>query len=132
MYKEKKAIKYSIKFDEDKKIIHYKHYGILYVYDVISAWDEIIKTNEYRYKGYNVISDYSDADFGFGIEGTKEIDDYLERIKHLTKGKKSAIIANKPQNIVIPLLYQKKSENELGFQIKAFTTHKAAQHFVSI
>ena len=119
-----------MQIDDNTKTIICKQNGILLIEDIIALWDEVINTKEFRNKGYNIIYDYRDAEFGFEIDQTTELDTYLKKVKNITKGKKSAIIINSPEAIVIPTLYKKKSENELNFEMKIFTTYRAAQHFV--
>lgn len=131
MFKEKTVMNYSIQINNSTKVINCKHEGVLSIDDIITAWNEILGLDEFKYNGYNLISDYTEAEFEFGIEETEKIDKYLDSIKYITKGKKSAVVVDDPKSIVLPLIYQKKAEKELDFYLRTFTTYEAAKLFVS-
>ncbi|MBK7171770.1 MAG: hypothetical protein IPH84_00760 [Bacteroidales bacterium] len=117
---------YRFIIDDDKRIVTYYHQGMLKIEDIGIAWQDLVLLDEFRSKGYNLLSDYSDADFDFSVHKTEIIWDYLKSIKDILRNKKEAVIATTPTATAISMLFEKETYLALNFKVKIFSTRDAA------
>ncbi|NVO18422.1 MAG: hypothetical protein HXX13_01915 [Bacteroidetes bacterium] len=118
--------RYEIFIDEKQKIIQYKHWGILKIEDIGEAWQQLLKTEEFTKMGYNLLSDYSEADFNFSVGNTMIVWDFFKSIQHILRNKKEAVIATNPFTTAISILFENEAYKNLNFEVKTFTTRDVA------
>ncbi len=122
---------YSIIPDKKLKIIKHKLIGDLDKSNMGKAWEEIAKMKEFDELGYNVLSDYRDANFKFKIEETEFLDDFIAGVKEIMNGKKGAVIVSVPLNTAISVLITEKFKKVPNYEIKIFSTEEAAIEWLS-
>lgn len=122
---------YNLATDKNLKIIRYTHSGLISRKELGAAWTEILQKDEFTKSGYNLLSDYRNADFDFTVDETDVIWDFLESIKHILNGKRESVITDKPFTTAISMLFEKKLYSKMGFNIKIFSTEHAALHWLS-
>jgi hypothetical protein len=118
--------RFEIFVDYERQLIHYHHKGMLKVEEIGEVWQKLLEMEEFTKLGYNLLTDYSDADFAFSINKTDIIWNFLLSIKHILKGKKEAVITSKPIPTAISILFESETNKSMGFQVKTFTTMDAA------
>jgi hypothetical protein len=112
--------------DDDKKIIIYKHFGLLSLNEIRDVWDMLVQMKEFTVQGYNLISDYSEADFAFSVQNMGAICDYYDTVREVMKGKKEAIITSKPRTTALSVLFENETLRNLNFEAKTFSTYEVA------
>jgi hypothetical protein len=117
---------FNFKIDDKNQVIIYKHDGLLKLEDIGDAWQVLVKHDEFVNKGYNLLCDYSDADFDFSLSKTQLAWDYLFSIKDILNNKKEAVITSTPTSTAISILFEKETMNKLNFSVKTFATYSAA------
>jgi len=122
---------YNLETDKNLKIIRYTHSGLISRKELGTAWTEILQKDEFTKSGYNLLSDYRNADFDFTVDETDVIWDFLESIKHILNGKRESVITDKPFTTAISMLFEKQLYSKMGFNIKIFSTEQAALHWLS-
>jgi hypothetical protein len=115
-----------ISIDNDNKIIVYQHSGLLSLSEIGDAWKAIIEMAEFSKLGYNLLSDYSSADFDFSINQTDQVFDFLYSIKDILKGKKEAVITSNPLTTAISVFFENESYRNFQFEVKTFSTREVA------
>lgn len=121
----------SLFVDDELKIIHYKHTGLLKVEELGQAWQKLLELEEFTNLKYNLLSDYTEADFDFSVDKTDLIWEFLHSIKHILKGKKEAVITSKPVSTAISFLFESESNKLLNFDVRTFSTREAALEWLS-
>lgn len=123
--------RYEISFDKENKIIIYEHRGLLDLEEIKQAWALLMETKEFKKYGYNLLSDYSDADFSFSVNKINDIWNFFFSIKDKINGKKGAIIATKPLITALSVLLEKDATKDFNYEIKTFSTRPAAIYWLS-
>lgn len=118
---------HSIKFNHEKKYLHYSHQGIVDRKDIGEVWKQLLSMPEFTQKKYNLLSDYRGAKFNFTPLEIDVIDSFLQSIKTIIDGKKNAVIVDFPEETVISILFE---YNKMNFQVKTFCTEEAALRFL--
>lgn len=117
---------YKIEINHDLKAIEYRHSGDIERKSIGYAWDNILLIKEFSEGKYNLISDYRGANFKFGMESTEFINNYLYNLRKILKGKKEAVIVDKPFTTAFSLYFENKLFDEIGFYVKVFNNKKTA------
>lgn len=117
---------YSIVIDQENRIIRYKHSGEIEREDLGTAWQELLMIKEFTELGYSLLSDYRNSVFLFNLNDTKVIEDFLLSIQHILKGKKEGVIVDNPFSTAVSVYFQSKLQKMIGFEVKVFSTEKAA------
>jgi hypothetical protein len=117
---------YKFIIDDEKRIVFYHHHGMLKIEDIGNAWQDLVRLEEFSSKGYNLLSDYSDADFDFSVHKTEMVWDYFESIKDILWDKKEAVIVSTPTATAISILFENEAFSTLNFKVKTFSTRDAA------
>lgn len=117
---------YSIKVDHELKIIRYKHSGKLSFTDIGEAWGEFLSLKEFTEGKYNLLSDYREAIFDMKVEQIDDIIEFMRGIKQIVRGKKQSIIIHDPYSTAGSIIFSNKVYQEIGFEIKIFSTEPAA------
>lgn len=117
---------YSINIDNDLKIIRYKHSGVLGFNDIGAAWEEFLGLKEFTEKKYNLLSDYRGATFNMKVEKIGDIIEFMKGIRHIVNGKRQSIIIHDPYSTAGSMIFSNKVFDEIGFEVKIFTTEDAA------
>ncbi len=122
---------FDISIDDDLKIIHYQHKGLLKVDEVLLAWQELAGLKEFSLDGYNLMCDYSNADFDFSINSAEQIWNYMYSVNTILQNKKEAILTNKPVITAISIFFENESFKIPNFQLKTFSTRDVALDWLS-
>lgn len=121
---------YSIEIDKGKKIILYKVVGEVEKRDIGIAWKEVFNMPEFSSLGYNILADYSEAEFKFSIIDTKVLDSILDSSSSTVPGKKFAVIVSIPYTTAITMLVQEKFHTRLAYSTRIFATTEAAMKWL--
>lgn len=117
---------YIIDIIESQKIIKYTHEGTIALEEIGEVWNKFLSMDEFVKLGYNILSDYSNATFGFEINQTERAWNFFNSIKHIVNGKKEAVITNDPYSTAISFMFEQRMLDEIGFDVKVFSTEEAA------
>ncbi|WP_297089526.1 hypothetical protein [uncultured Draconibacterium sp.] len=118
---------YSVTSDHSRKLILYKHNGILEEKDIGYVWvNEFLKMPEFTAGGYNLLSDYTEARFKMTPNDVSLIVDFMRNIVDIVNGKKQGIVINDPFSTAASLLFEQEVNREIGFRVKVFSTKEAA------
>ncbi len=123
---------YSIKIDKEQKIILYKVYGEIKKQDVGIAWKKVFDLPEFSRMGYDILADYSEANFKFSISDTKVLDSVLNTSSSIVPGKKIAAIVNEPYITAITMIVQEMFHADLRYITKIFSTKEAAMKWLKL
>jgi hypothetical protein len=117
---------YSIEIDHDKKIFKYKHSGLITKDDIGQAWQEMLQTKEFTILKYNMLTDYSDAEYDMILTDVDEITTFLKGLKEILHKKKQALVVNDPVTTAFSLLFENQVVTEVGFNVKVFNSVESA------
>lgn len=117
---------YSFSINHNLKIIEYKHSGLIKKEDIGAAWNDFLNLNEFTQMGYNLLSDYRNGKFEIPINKLAEIIQFMHEIEAIVKGKKQALVLNDPYSSAATVLFNKDVYEEVGFDVKLFSTKTAA------
>ncbi len=122
---------YTITIDHELKLIKYKHNGILLSEDIGYVWEnELLKLTEFTQMGYNLFSDYSEAEFKIPTTFLPELITFMENIKPIVYGKKQSIVVNHPYSTAASLIFENEVTKRVGFLVKVFSTKEAALKWI--
>ncbi len=121
---------YSIEVNDELKIIFYKHSGLIERRDLGEVWKELLGIKEFSEGGYNLYSDYRNGKLNLIDSDMEVISDFLNSINHILKGKKESVLVADNSSTAIALLYENDLLSEIGFDVKVFSTEKAALNFL--
>jgi len=121
---------YSIEVNDELKIIFYKHSGLIERRDLGEVWKELLGIKEFSEGGYNLYSDYRNGKLNLIDSDMEVISDFLNSINHILKGKKESVLVADNSSTAIALLYENDMFSEIGFDVKAFSTERAALNFL--
>lgn len=116
---------YTIRLDHDLKIIRYKHIGTISSEDISYAWEEFLNMKEFTEQQYNLFSDYRDATINIPLSFLEELLSYMNKIKHIVKGKKQCLIVSDPQSTAASLIFENEANTKIGFIVQVFSTEDA-------
>lgn len=118
---------YTVSIDHEKKIIRYKHSGILVPENIGNVWEhEFLQKKEFTELGYDLYSDYSESKFDIPTSFLPELIEFMKAIQHIVKGKKQSIIVEDPYSTAASLIFENVVNAKIGFKVKVFSTHNAA------
>jgi len=121
---------YTIESIQSKRILFYKHIGILSRVDLGEAWDDILKKEEFTMGGYNLVSDYTEATLNFNLFDIQFIEQFLIQLKPILHGKKEAVIIRHPVSTAIALLFETEMQIKIGFKVKVFHNLESAMQWI--
>lgn len=124
-------MKYSICIDHNLKLIKYKHSGIVKAEDIGEAWNNFLILDEFTKLRYNLLSDYSDGIFQIDLDKLPEIIDFMRAIEDIVRGKKQALVVSEPYSVAASMLFEKEVNEQVGFNVKVFSTKEAALKWLS-
>jgi hypothetical protein len=119
-------MKYTIRINHEFKLIEYKHSGIIFAEDIGEAWGEFLALEEFTEMKYNLLSDYRNGKFQFQPKFVNEIVNYMEQIATIVRGKKQALIVDDPISVAESILFENDVNKRVGFNVRVFSTEKAA------
>jgi hypothetical protein len=122
---------FTINIDTNRKIVFYKHSGVISKPDLDKAWDQLLCMKEFSKLNYNLFTDYSNGKFKFQLETVKEIANIVKTLNPILKGKKQAMILKDPISTAGAVLFTKITSRETDFKIKIFSTEKAALNWLT-
>ncbi len=117
---------YSFTIDHSLKIIKYKHSGNLNYEDIGKAWYQLLAIKEFTEEKYNLFSDYREASFKMKVDDINNIIEFMSGIKDVVNGKKQSILILDPYSTAGSILFGDQVYEEIGFEVKIFTTETAA------
>jgi hypothetical protein len=80
--------------------------------------------------GYDILTDYSKAEFNFSIADTKVLDPILKASRSKVPGKKIAVVVSIPYTTAITMIVQEKFHSDLGYITKIFSSREAAMQWL--
>ncbi|MBU2556359.1 MAG: hypothetical protein KJ578_01110 [Bacteroidetes bacterium] len=124
------SINYRVIVDYNSRLIHYTHWGKATRKSIGEAWKQIIDMPEFADDAYNIFTDYSKCSFDFDWSSQAFIQAFLNEYKTMLQSKKQAIVIEDPKSTAISMLFQEPLKHKFDFQIKLFSTHEAAMHWL--
>ena len=124
-------MKHSIAIDHAKKLIIYRHSGEVGAEAIGKAWEEFMNIPAFTQQKYNLFSDYRNSIFNFEVSDVDKIVDHLYLLKDIIKDKKQALLIDKPISTALSMLFEEKVKERVGFDVKVFSTEKAAYDWLS-
>lgn len=121
---------YKIQIEHDNKIIYYRHSGEITANDIGMAWQELMRLEDFTKKKYNLLSDYREARFLISDNDVSAICDFLYNLKDILNNKKQALVITEPLSTAISILFTGEVNDRVGFDVKVFSTIKAASNWV--
>ncbi len=121
---------YSIEVNDEMKIIFYKHSGLIEKRELGEVWEELLGIKEFSEGGYNLHSDYRNGKLNLIDSDTEFISDFLNSVKHILKGKKESVLVADISSTAIAMLFEHDLHSSIGFDVKVFSTEKAALDFL--
>lgn len=125
-------MKYQITIDHSKKLIYYKHGGIIELSEIGEAWKEFTQLTEFSQHKYNIFADYRNSKFNFTVKDFDTIRTFLYSLKDKLIGRKQSIIVDNPYNTAISMLFETELSEKIGFSVKVFSTEEAATEWATI
>lgn len=122
---------YDIEVDKGYKFIKQTYYGDIHSNEIGTAWKEILKIPEFSNGDYNLFSDYRKSTYLFDLDDLDVIWKFFYSIKDIVKGKKEAVLNIIPQNVAISMIFEYQIYQEIGFNVKVFSTEEAALRWIS-
>lgn len=112
--------------DHDKKIIRYRHSGLIKDEDIHAVWMTLLTMPEFTAMGYNLLSDYRDSRLDIAINKVDTIVEFMMSIKPVIEGKKQSLIVDNPYNTAASVLFSDRVIEKTGFLVSVFSSEKAA------
>ena len=125
-----KSMPYTLTINHELKFVHYAHKGKISRDEIGEAWKELLGMKEFRELKYNLLSDYRGGSFQFNASELDVIDNFLDSIKTILKGKRNAVIVDNPSEAAISFLFEHHKNKEINFHVKTFSTESAAFRFL--
>ena len=122
---------YSIHIDHKRKLINYKHSGIIKAEDIEEAWRDFLEMKEFTQLQYNLYSDYRNGVFQIPRNSLPDIIEFMRRIEPVVKGKKQALIVDEPNSVAASILFENRVNEEIGFIVAVFSTEESALKWLS-
>lgn len=117
---------FNFSLDVSNRIIVYRHKGLLQIDEIGRAWKNLIDIKEFHSSDFNLLSDYSEAEFAFDSGSTEIAWEFLYSIRHILENKKEAVITSTPLSTAYSMMFEKESAKRLNFMVKTFSTEEAA------
>ena len=115
------------RFDESTGILYKYYFGTITLDDIFSTWDEAISKKIIPPNTKGFILDYTKANFDIKINEVDRIPEYYRKHLNIFENKKIAIITQTPDDIVFPIMVEKKDS---GYSSHPFYTIEAAIEWV--
>ncbi len=119
--------KFKYNFDRSNGVMYKRYFGPITLGDITSSWLFAFENNLIPKNANGFILDYSNAIFSIDIGSHHKIADFYKDHLNVFGGKKIAIVATIPQNVVVPILVNTKDD---GYISKPFSTLNAALNWV--
>lgn len=123
---------YTINIDHKLRIIKYTHSGPIKAEDIGEVWEQLLTMEEFTQSGYNLFSDYRDADFKIPLNFLPDLMKFMRGIKDIVKGKKQALIVENPYDVAISMIFENEVNKEIEFNVRVFATEASALQWLSI
>ena len=125
-----KRMPYTLTINHELKFVHYAHKGKITRDEIGEAWKELLNMEEFTKLKYNLLSDYRGGSFQFNASELEVIDNFLDSIKIILKGKRNAVIVDNPSEAAISFMFEHHKTKEINFNVKTFSTESAAFKFL--
>lgn len=123
---------FTLTIDHELKIIRYKHVGEINHHEEIGeVWQQLLSMEEFTKQGYNLLSDYREAQFKFPPSVLYEIVAFLEQLEPILRGKKQSLLMTDPGSTAYSILFESAVFHAIGFRVKVFSTEQAAIRYVT-
>ena len=119
--------KFEYNFDESNGVMYKRYFGPITLEDISSSWLFAFENNLIPKNVTGFILDYSNAIFNIDIGTHNKIAEFYKDHLKVFGGKKIAIVATIPKNVVVPILVKTKDE---GYSSEPFSTFEAALSWV--
>lgn len=121
---------FTIKVDNDLKLVKYNHSRVLSKEDIGMAWQELLKLKEFTELKYNLLTDYRDSTCKIEVEEVDLICVFLVTLKDILKDKKQALIIDEPLGVAISTLFEGEVNKKIGFIVRVFSSQEAATNWL--
>ena len=117
---------FTVSIDHQRKVVFYRHHGVIKMDDIGLAWEEFLKMEEFVCGKYNLLSDYSQGVYDFNIKDIDLIVGFLQNLQGVICNKKQAMIIDNPYSTAAAMLFVDSVFEKTGFIVKVFSTEEAA------
>jgi hypothetical protein len=121
---------YSIRVDNELKIIRYTHNGNISTGDIGKAWQELLGLDEFTRMKYNLLSDYRCAVSMMEVADVHLICNFLLSLEDILRNKKQALIVDEPLSTALSVLFKGEVNKRIGFKVEVFSTEEAALEWI--
>jgi len=97
--------------------------------DIISLKDKILHDKDFN-REYNVLDDFTDADFNVSEGGFEFVLRWLQ--ENFSSPRRSAVLTRTPDQVVMITLFKNLENNKLPMNIKIFSTLSYALEWIGI
>lgn len=106
-----------------------KYTGQISENEIISLKDKIMHDKDFNWD-YNVLDDFSEADFNLSERGIEIVLHWLQ--DNFSSPRRSAILTSTPDQVVMITLFKHLEKNQLPMNIKIFSTLSYALQWIGI
>ena len=114
-------------YNEATRIFKKNYLGNVTLKKITDSWNELIEKEAIPNETVGFILDYRKAHFNIPLRELKGIGEYYRRNIKTFEGKKIAILTEKANDIVVPVIVQKDDD---GYVSMPFSTLKAAEQWI--
>jgi len=118
--------------DVNNKFVVYRHTGLLTIDEIVLALQKLIGIREFLSAGYNLLTDFSHAEFDFKYDNANSGWEFFEANQKIFMNKKGAIVTSTPVPTAYSMMFELDSFKKFGYQVKVFSTEEAAVKWLSI
>ncbi|NOQ28395.1 MAG: hypothetical protein GQ564_23780 [Bacteroidales bacterium] len=115
-----------IEYIEKSNYLIREFHGIFNSSEILLSWEYLIVNKLKKHKYVGILNDFSNAKLNMELDDLDLIMSLFKKNSKIFKNIKLAVLMTSPDNIVFPVFAQSKSQ----FNIKAFSTMKAAKHWL--
>lgn len=114
----------------ESRLIIYRHTGDIPETELDTAWEQLMRMDEFTTQKYDLLSDYRFSSFTFSVDKVYEILEFFKQNRRIVDGKKHAIVVNAPFATAGSQLLEHDARKVSGFDINVFSTVEAAMNWL--
>ena len=111
-----------------KQIIIKEYVGDIGLEHIFKSWEIALEASFWDQNITNFILDYRRGHFNFPVGDLNKVAAFYQKHISLFGGKKIAFISEKPEEIVVPIIFGSKDK---GYVTRTFSTYEGALNWVS-
>jgi len=116
-------------YDQHEKVFNKTYSGKIELEGIFRSWTKIFNDQTIPPRTQKFMIDYSNADFSFEPAIADLITSFYQSNDHVFGNAKIAIVAKKPEHVVIPLIVK---NNQRDFTVEVFYTQDAAKQWLRL